>query len=205
MKYNPSRDFEHGKLFVKKYQDFLLVQARPGPDRHVGLDGLSQQGIRDPYDAHLDDPFDLRQGVLDLEGTDPIRARLDHVLDPIDEEDVAVRIGDLEKFRKLAYAGEGDNPLGLKVERVGAEIAKNIGLRKVTGVIVTNVARGSVAEEMGLTQGDIIFRVNNREVREAKMFSEMVRESEKDGSVLLLLRDSRSGRIGHLVVPLKVG
>jgi serine protease Do len=120
-------------------------------------------------------------------------------------EDVTVRIGDLEKAQNLSRAEGNDDPLGLTVERVSTDIARNIGLRKATGVIVTNVMRGSVAEEMGLTQGDIIFRVNNREVKESKLFNEIVRESEKEGSVMLLLRDARSGRIGYLVVPLNVG
>ena len=185
----------------ENFMGVIIADLTPGgPAENAGL----ERGDIVTYfdDEQIESGAQLRNMVA---VTSPGRLIKLSVIRDNDAEDVTVRIGDLEKHQKLSYAEGGEDPLGLKVERVGSEIAKNIGLRKVTGVIVTNVAPGSVAEEMGLTQGDIIFRVNNREVRESKTFNEIVRESEKEGSVMLLLRDSSSGRIGYLVVPLKVG
>ncbi len=34
-------------------------------------------------------------------------------------------------------------------------------------------------------------------------FSSLISEAEKEGSVMLFLRDGRSGRVGYIIVPLK--
>ncbi|MCK5569043.1 MAG: PDZ domain-containing protein, partial [Spirochaetes bacterium] len=93
--------------------------------------------------------------------------------------------------------------LGLTVEKVTPEIARNLGLRRAVGVIVTDIQQGSTAARVGISNGDIIFRVGNREVNDPKKFSSLVSEAVKEGSVMLLLRDGKKGRVGYIIVPLK--
>ncbi|KKL44356.1 hypothetical protein LCGC14_2366530, partial [marine sediment metagenome] len=125
------------------------------------------------------------------------------VLRDNDELEISVKIGDLEKIEKQAGAGKENDLLGLTVEKVTPEIARNLGLRKAAGVIVTDIQQESVAARVGINNGDIIFRVGNREVNDTEEFSSLISEAEKEGSVMLLLRDGRSGRVGYIIVPLK--
>jgi len=113
-----------------------------------------------------------------------------------------LRVGDLEMISKQMTEKQGSSLLGLKVAKVTPDIARKNGLRRATGVIVTGVEPGSVADRVGLTEGDIIFRVGNKTVNDPAAFSRLVAEAAKEGEVMLLVRDARSGRVGYIVVPL---
>ncbi|KKK71329.1 hypothetical protein LCGC14_2914990, partial [marine sediment metagenome] len=78
-----------------------------------------------------------------------------------------------------------------------------VGLRSATGVIVTGVEPESPAAIVGLAKGDIIFRVGGRKVSSPREFSSLVEEAVKEGEVLMLLRDGKTGRVGYLVVPIE--
>jgi len=53
---------------------------------------------------------------------------------------------------------------GLAVEALGSDDARRLGLKPGTGVIVTHVADGSPAEDVGLEPGDVIVEANRRPV-----------------------------------------
>jgi serine protease Do len=121
------------------------------------------------------------------------------------EMEILVRIGDMERFLKQAKAQIGDELLGLTVEKVTPDVARNAGLRRPTGVVVTNVTPNSPAERTGIEPGDIIFQVGNRRILNSSEFNSLVASAAEQGSVMLLLRDGKSGRIGYIVVPLERG
>jgi serine protease Do len=183
------------------FMGIIIADVEPGgPAERYGLE---QGDIVTMFDGRpIESSAQLRNMVA---ATGP--GKLVEVRVQRNGEDVSVRvrIGDLERSRMLSRGKKTENPLGLTVKKVTSETAKNIGLRKATGIVVTEVIPGSIAEEQGLTEGDIIFRVNNQAVNDPKEFGELIRESQKEGSVLLLLRDARSGRIGYLVVSLEIG
>ena len=97
----------------------------------------------------------------------------------------------------------GDEILGVTVQKVTPEIAKEIGLEQAKGVIITDVSPGSTAERAGLQKGDVIFRVGNTAVDDPKKFQSLISEAAKEGGVVLLVKDTRSGRIGYINIPLK--
>ncbi len=119
------------------------------------------------------------------------------------EMEFKVEIGELEKIVQVAEARTGDDRLGLTVEKVTQDIARKIGLRRAIGVIITEVKPESTAAKVGLVEGDIIFRVGNRQVDNSREFSSLVEEAVREGEVLLLVRDSKTGRVGYMVVPVK--
>lgn len=85
--------------------------------------------------------------------------------------------------------------LGMTVSELSPELGQRLGLdEKVQGVLLTNVTPGSPAEEAGLAQGDVISEVNQKPVRNAKEFGEVVQQVRKPGKALLLryFRDGRS-------------
>jgi serine protease Do len=54
--------------------------------------------------------------------------------------------------------------LGVGVQTVTSDIAANLGLKEVRGVIVTTVERGSPAERAGLKQGDVITVISGNQI-----------------------------------------
>jgi serine protease Do len=119
------------------------------------------------------------------------------------EIQLTVKVGELEGEKKVAKGGNGADVLGVKVEKVTQDLANKIGLRRATGVLITQVEPGSAAEQAKLVNGDIVFRVGNREVSSPNEFYSLVSEAAKEGEVMLLLRDGESGRVGYMVVPLR--
>jgi serine protease Do len=119
------------------------------------------------------------------------------------ELDLSVQIGELEKELQVAMEKSGSAILGLTVEQVDENTAKRLGLKKATGVIITDVEQQSAAARVGLGKGDIIFRVGNVPVNSPDDFNRLIAEAQKEGKVMLLVRDSESGRVGYLVVPLQ--
>jgi serine protease Do len=119
------------------------------------------------------------------------------------EMTLSVKVGELESERKISKTETGQNVLGVKVEKVTQEMANRIGLRKPAGVLITQVEPESAAEKAQVAEGDIVFRVGNRQVNTPEEFYSAAAEAAKEGEVMLLLRDGRSGRVGYLVVPLE--
>ena len=118
------------------------------------------------------------------------------------EIELTIKIGDLEKSRRQAKANTENDLLGLNIERVTPEIARRAGLSRVTGVIVTDIKRGGPADRIGLSEGDIILRAGNKEINTPDEFNAYVARAAEEGSVLLLIRDHESRRIGYLAVPI---
>jgi S1-C subfamily serine protease len=69
-------------------------------------------------------------------------------------------------------------------------------------VIITSIIPGGAADNVGLSEGDIIFRVGNTPVNNPQEFDSLVKETAKEGEVLFLVRDGKTGRVGYIVVPL---
>ena len=118
------------------------------------------------------------------------------------EIELTAKIGDLEKSRKQVKANTENDILGLNIERVTPEIARRAGFSKVTGVIVTDIKRGGPAARIGLSKGDIILRAGNKEINTPDEFNSYVATAAEEGSVLLLIRDQESRRIGYLAIPI---
>jgi serine protease Do len=109
-------------------------------------------------------------------------------------QDMAVTLGEFPSKEEQAsvQSGNQEGGLGLSVESLTPEMARELKLPASTqGVVVDQVKAGSRAEEAGLQRGDVIQQVNHRPVTDAQEFSQMVRNSQSDTPVLLLV--NRSG------------
>jgi serine protease Do len=81
------------------------------------------------------------------------------------------------------------NELGLSVQDITPEIAKELGLDSDTaGVVVSSVTRDSPAEEAGIRAGDVIQMVGNRSVTSAEEFRNELAGRSEDESLLVLVR-----------------
>jgi len=163
--------------------------------------GIEQGDVIVQYDGkNIDNVTKLRNLVA---STDPGSTVMVKILRNRKEMELRLKVEDLAKAPQLSMLQLGDEMLGLAVQKVTPEIAKDMGLRKASGVIITSVASESVAEQVGLAKGDIIYRINNTEVNDPEEFSKLIAEAAKEGGVLLLVRDVRTGNVGFLTVPLK--
>jgi serine protease Do len=75
--------------------------------------------------------------------------------------------------------------LGINVRTLTAEIAKQTGLEGTRGAFVMSVDPGSVADENGITQDDLIIEINNRPVASAEDFQRIVRELRSGDDVVI--------------------
>lgn len=66
------------------------------------------------------------------------------------------------------------------------------------GIVIVRVKPGSVAEESGVREGDIVLEVNGQAVTSAKTFEQIADKVPKDQAVLLLLK--RKGRTMYLTL-----
>jgi len=77
--------------------------------------------------------------------------------------------------------------LGVAVQNVTPQIARELGLKKSAGVVVTGIEPGSPAAEANLQIGDVISAVNRKPVRNVDDFVKAV-EKAKGESLLLLVQ-----------------
>jgi len=76
---------------------------------------------------------------------------------------------------------------GLKVESVTTEIAKELGLPWVKGLVITEVIPGSSADDMGLQPGDIVLEANRTEVSSIGEWEKVINKLEPGDTLLLLV------------------
>jgi serine protease Do len=183
----------------KSVKGVIIADIVPSGPADKG--GIEQGDIIIRFDGErIETVARLRNRVA---ATDPGRTVKIGLIRNRKEIELSVRIGELEKEEQDTAEKSGSVILGLSVEKVDSETAARLGFRKATGVIITGVGRGSAAEGAGLAKGDIILRVGNTPVDDPVVFNHLVADAQKEGRVMLLVRDVNSGRVGYLVVPLK--
>jgi serine protease Do len=75
--------------------------------------------------------------------------------------------------------------LGINVQTLTSEIAKQHGLEGTRGAFVMSVDPGSVADENGVSQDDLIIEINNRPVASAEDYLRIIRELRSGDDVVI--------------------
>ncbi|MCL4476798.1 MAG: DegQ family serine endoprotease [Nitrospirae bacterium] len=102
-----------------------------------------------------------------------------------------VKLGEMEEKAELAKA-PSRKMLGITIQNVTPEIARALGLKDETGVVVSRVEPGSPAENAGLQRGDVIQEVNRKPVKDTQGFLRKIEEAKDGGSILLLVHRGES-------------
>jgi serine protease Do len=103
--------------------------------------------------------------------------------------DRRVEVGEMEeKGVEVSRAPAAQKSLGVSVQNVTPEMAKGLGLKKDTGVVVTRVEAGSPAAEAGIQRGDVIQEVNRTPVKNVEDFVQKVEKAKGQESVLLFIQ-----------------
>lgn len=106
---------------------------------------------------------------------------------------VTVEIGELngnasEVAQSEAGEVEKSNELGLAVQTLTPDLARQIGSKEMQGVIVTQVEPGSLAQRAGLAAGDVITSVNRKGVQTAQEYRDLLKTASVDKGILLQVR-----------------
>ncbi len=102
--------------------------------------------------------------------------------------DRQVKVGEMEDKAEVAKRPSSHKSLGIAVQNLTPDIAKGLGLKKETGVVVTQVEPGSPADDAGIRTGDVIREVNRKPVKNVEDFTQKVDKAKEQASVLLLLQ-----------------
>ena len=152
--------------------------------------GIKQGDVMLQYDGKaVEDPAALQRAVTRT----PVGAKIAvKVLREGHAQDMTVTIGEQADAIKTARAeqeGAAESALaGLEVQNLDRETARELGVRdKVKGVVVTGVEPGSVADQAGLREGDVIQEIDRHPIRSMKDFERTAAGLKKDQRVLLLI------------------
>jgi serine protease Do len=108
---------------------------------------------------------------------------------------LTVTIGTLPDSGPMAGidAHTPDN-LGLTIQTLTPDLAQQFGYQEDKGVVVTQVAPGSVAALADIQPGMLIQEVNRKQVQDVNEFKQAIRKSENSKTVLLLIREGQYSR-----------
>ncbi len=104
------------------------------------------------------------------------------------EKSMHVKVAELKEERVAAGGGTLEENLGMTVQELTPEIARNLGLSESKGVVVTNVDEGSLADEAGLRRGDVILEVNQKKIQSLQDYRAALGRVGEPDSLLLLVR-----------------
>ena len=101
-----------------------------------------------------------------------------------------IRLGETPEDNVALKPGArpGRSSLGLEVRPVTPELARQLNLRNVEGVVVFRVDEESSAAEAGLQRGDVIREVNRQRIRTIQEFDRVTRDLKEGERVTVLLQ-----------------
>ena len=108
------------------------------------------------------------------------------------EETVTLRVGKLtpQMMTAATPSEEGGvlSKLGMTVQTLTPDLAKQFGIQGAHGAIITDVEQGGAASLAGLQQGDVIVEADRQKVASADDLQEALDKAKDKDTVLLLVR-----------------
>jgi serine protease Do len=120
-----------------------------------------------------------------------------------DKKEMNIDVVLAERSREMtARAAESSSAqeLGITVKNMTPDAAEQLGYKDVTGVLVTKVEDGSLADMAGISPGFLIQEVNRRPVANVSEFGKALSQAIKQGQVLLLVYDGQSSRFVEITM-----
>jgi serine protease Do len=92
-----------------------------------------------------------------------------------------------EEAEEETPAEEAGPNLGMEVQEITPEMAKNYNLSRTSGVIIVDVESGSPAGEAGLVPGDIIVEIDKKPVKDLETLNNLLAGVEAGDTILFLI------------------
>ena len=99
-----------------------------------------------------------------------------------------VKIAELKEENVNQAVSKEAPVLGMTVHEITPEIAKNLGLKEKSGVVILKIKDYSPAAEAGLRPGDVILEMDNMAVPNIEVFNKKIQEYKKGTTILLLIK-----------------
>jgi serine protease Do len=169
---------------LKKEEGVLIAQVEP--DSPASRAGLRSGDIVLEYNGkEIKNPEDLSIAVADTKVGSPAKLRVMR-----DGKTLSLDASVGERPAEKAEASKpGENSehakLGVTVENVDSDVARQLKLSSASGVVVTDVQPGSPAEEANVQTGDVIREINHKPVKNAAELQAEIRNLKKGSTVLL--------------------
>jgi hypothetical protein len=114
---------------------------------------------------------------------------------------VSTKIFD-EQGIALAKKSALSEPFGIRIQELTPALASHFNFKSPKGVLVAEVLPGSVSESSGIKAGDIITKVNSKEVGSVEEFQEIFDSVRAGDSVRVwLFRDDQSKEVNLILKP----
>ena len=109
---------------------------------------------------------------------------------------IKVELGELKDKGTLKAAAEapGENKLGLGLQELTPDLAKQLGVKAGDGLVISKIVQGSPADEAGLRRGDVVLEAAQEKVTSVDKFNKIA-SKVKEGEGLLLLIQRRQGTL----------
>ena len=99
-----------------------------------------------------------------------------------------VKLGELKDDQEAAVVAEAAPRLGMTVEELTPELAKNLDLTERSGIVVVQVEDDSPAATAGLRPGDVILEIDQNPVKSVDEFNSRIEKYKKGDTILLLAK-----------------
>ncbi|MCI0455123.1 MAG: DegQ family serine endoprotease [Candidatus Dadabacteria bacterium] len=109
-----------------------------------------------------------------------------------EEKEINVKLGEFPDEAGEATEKEVKERLGLTAQEINPSLAARFRLQIEKGVVITHVDQGSVADESGLRQGDVILEINDQPVSNIDDYKSNVDKMEKGRSSLFLIKRGKN-------------
>ena len=172
-------------LGLKESKGALVSQVVPGGPADKA--GIEQGDVIVNFDGQpVGDSKDLPRIVASTPVGKTVTVKL---LRDGKEVERQAKVGEMEEENTSEAAKSPIHPsLGVTVQNLTPQIARELGLKKSAGVVVTGVEPGSPAAEAMIQVGDVIQAVNRKPVKNVDDFVKIVEKAKGGGSLLLLVQ-----------------
>ena len=99
-----------------------------------------------------------------------------------------VKIGKLKEEESEEDSGESRADLGMSVEQLTPDLARNLGLSETSGLVIMQIHPYSPAAEAGLRQGDIILEMDQAAIKDIDAFYKKISRYKKGDIILFLIK-----------------
>jgi serine protease Do len=108
------------------------------------------------------------------------------------QEEAAVTIERLKEGEESVAPAAVEDRLGITVKELSAELAAQLRIKETKGVVVVAVKPDGIAEEAGITSGDLIKEINGDRINSMDDYNKAVSAHKKGNIMRLLLRRGES-------------
>lgn len=185
-------------LNLNSHQGVVIVEVSPGSPADKG--GLKQQDVIVQINGK---PFTNKTNLTHEVSLMKPGSKMTLTINRNGKtKEVELIVGTYPSGKGLATAGAtAQSALGVNVENLTPQYAKQLGYEGLSGVVVTEVKHNSPMAFASIRPGTLIMAVNRQNVTNVDEFYQSVAEAEKNKNILLLVRYGRMSR--YITITLK--